>query len=121
MSTGANASSTSSEPIVEQGSLAVDFVDRSLNKVVWNGSVTQHLDSKHKEKSLDLVDKVIVKLLKRFPPKRRKRGKVVISPLTATRALILLPEVVSGTVQRRIHNVAINPYITHWGSSLVNE
>jgi hypothetical protein len=71
MSTGANASSTSSDQIVEQGSLAVDFVDRGLNKVVWNGSATQHLDSKHKEKSLDLVDKVIVKLLKRFPPKRR--------------------------------------------------
>jgi hypothetical protein len=46
-------------------------VDRSSNKVVWNGTVTEKFDPTQKEKSLTLAGKAVVKLLKGFPPKNR--------------------------------------------------
>jgi hypothetical protein len=56
-------------PIVAQGSLVLEFVDRSQNKVIWSGAVTQKFDPEQKRKSLDAADKAVVKLLKGFPPK----------------------------------------------------
>jgi hypothetical protein len=53
---------------VPDGSLTVQFVDRSANLLVWSGTVTQKLDIEQKKKSLELVDKAITKLLKQFPP-----------------------------------------------------
>jgi hypothetical protein len=47
----------------------LQFVDRSANKLVWGGTVSQKLDVENKKKSLDLIDKSILKLLKDFPPK----------------------------------------------------
>jgi hypothetical protein len=63
--------SAGSGPIVAQGSLTLEFVDRSQNKAIWNGTVTEKLDPTKKQKSLELVGKAIVKLLNGFPPKRR--------------------------------------------------
>jgi Domain of unknown function (DUF4136) len=63
--------SAGSGPIVAQGSLTLEFVDRSQNKVIWNGTVTQKLDPTKKQKSVELVGKAIVKLLNGFPPKHR--------------------------------------------------
>jgi hypothetical protein len=71
MWTGANPSSASSGPIVAQGSLTLEFVDRSRNEVIWNGTVTEKLDPTQKQKALDLVGKAIVKLLNKFPPTHR--------------------------------------------------
>jgi hypothetical protein len=55
--------------VVPDGSLTVQFVDRGANLLVWSGTVTQKLDIEQKKKSLELVDKAIIKLLKQFPPK----------------------------------------------------
>lgn len=52
---------------VTEGTLELTFVDRALNKVVWSGSVKQKLDMEQKTKSLELTDKAVIKLLKRFP------------------------------------------------------
>jgi hypothetical protein len=56
-------------PYVPEGTLALTFVDRASNKVVWCGTVTEKLDIENKKKSLERVDKAIAKLLKQFPPK----------------------------------------------------
>jgi capsid protein len=73
MWTGGNPSAVTSGPIVAQGTLVLEFVDRSENKVIWNGNVRQILDPEKKSKSLDLAAKAIVKLLKGFPPKGSKK------------------------------------------------
>jgi len=69
MWTGTEGGSALMAPYVPQGTLILEFVDRSANQVVWTGSVAQKLDVEKKEKSLQLVDKAIMKLLKEFPPK----------------------------------------------------
>ena len=55
--------------MVPDGTLALEFVDRSANKLVWNGTVNQKLDIQNKQKSLDRASQAVVKLLKQFPPK----------------------------------------------------
>ena len=69
MWTGAGGPSALSGPIVPEGTLVLEFVDRTENKVVWNGSVYQKLDLEQKQKSLELASKAVFKLLKQFPPK----------------------------------------------------
>jgi hypothetical protein len=71
MWTGANPSLGTSGPMVAQGSLTLEMVDRTQNKAVWNGTVTEKFDPTQKEKSLTLAGKAVVKLLKGFPPKGR--------------------------------------------------
>ena len=71
MWTGSSASVGSSAVYVPQGSLAVNFVDRTSNKVVWSGSVKVGLDIERKKKSLEKVDAAIAKLLKNFPPRSK--------------------------------------------------
>jgi Domain of unknown function (DUF4136) len=73
MWTGSNFSAVSAGPLVAQGTLVLEFVDRSENKVTWSGNVRQNLDPEKKDKSLDLAAKAIVKLLKGFPPKGSKK------------------------------------------------
>jgi hypothetical protein len=55
---------------VAEGTLVLTFVDRGSNTVVWSGSVKQKLDQQKKNKSLELADKAIIKLLKEFPGKK---------------------------------------------------
>lgn len=57
-------------PAVPDASLQLQFIDRNANEIVWGGSVSQALDMNRKDKSLELVDKAVTKLLKQFPPKR---------------------------------------------------
>jgi len=71
MWTGAGGFSNLTATYVQEGTLTLTVVDRSVNKVIWSGSVTQKLDWQNKEKSLVLVDKAVVKLLREFPPKKK--------------------------------------------------
>lgn len=68
MWTGATGPSTSGS-YVPEGNLVLTFIDRANNKVVWSGSVKQKLDLQDKYKSLELIDKAVIKLLKKFPQK----------------------------------------------------
>lgn len=54
---------------VPEGTLVLTFVDRVNNKVVWSGTVKQKLDIEQKNKSLELIDQAVIKLLKGFPRK----------------------------------------------------
>ena len=71
MWTGAVGASNLMAPYVPEGTLVVNLVDRNANKVVWTGTVKQKLDMEKKTKSLKLIDKAIVKLLKEFPPRKQ--------------------------------------------------
>lgn len=69
MWTGASGPSNAGVYVAE-GTLVLTFVDRITNKVVWSGSVKQNLDMQQKTKSLELADKAVIKLLKRYPGKK---------------------------------------------------
>lgn len=66
MWTGSTGPSTAAVYVTE-GTLVLTFVDRASNQVVWSGSVKQKLDLEQKNKSLELADKAVIKLLRRFP------------------------------------------------------
>jgi hypothetical protein len=66
---GAAGPSNLMAPYVPKGTLVLTFVDRSANKVIWNGSVSENLDVENKKKSWERIQKAIAKLLKEFPPK----------------------------------------------------
>ena len=71
MWTGTSGSGNLMAPYVAEGTLILTFVDRAANKVVWTGTVSQKLDLERKNKSLELVEKSITKLLKQFPPTKK--------------------------------------------------
>jgi hypothetical protein len=71
MWTGAAGYASSVSSYVPEGALRIDFIDRAANKVVWSGTAKVKLDVERKSKSLELIDKSIIKLLKGFPPGRR--------------------------------------------------
>ena len=55
----------------QQGTLALQFVDPKKKEVVWIGTVKQSIDLQNdtKEKSMDLVNKAVTKLIDEYPPK----------------------------------------------------
>jgi hypothetical protein len=69
MWTGAGGTANLTSSYVPQGTLQLQFVDRSTNKVIWNGTVSEKLDVEKKKESLDRIYKAIAKLIKQFPPK----------------------------------------------------
>jgi hypothetical protein len=69
MWTGSTGLSTAAVYVTE-GTLELTFVDRASNEVVWSGTVKEKLDLEQKIKSLELADKAVTKLLKRFPRKK---------------------------------------------------
>jgi hypothetical protein len=69
MWTGAVGTENLTSPYVPQGTLRLQLVDRSTNKIVWNGMVSEKLDIEKKQESVDRIYKAIAKLIKQFPPK----------------------------------------------------
>ena len=69
MWSGADAAPILLAPLVAQGTLILQFVDRSDDKMIWRGTVMQKLDPEQKDKALVLAQKAIDRLLKDFPPK----------------------------------------------------
>lgn len=69
MWTGTTGASTAGVSVAE-GTLSLTFVDRANNKIVWSGSVRQTLDIEKKNKSLELANRAVIKLLKAFPGKK---------------------------------------------------
>ena len=56
---------------VPSGSMALSFIERKSNKVLWSGTVTEKLDQSNPKKSLALIDKAVAKLLANFPPVKK--------------------------------------------------
>jgi len=71
MWTGSGGVDTLTAAYVPEGTFVLTVVDRRANKVIWTGSVKQKLDIEQKNKSLELVNKAIAKLMKEFPPKKK--------------------------------------------------
>jgi hypothetical protein len=69
MWTGGGGTANLTSSYVPKGTLQLQFVDRSTNKVIWNGTVSEKLDVENKKKSLDRIYKAIAKLIREFPPK----------------------------------------------------
>jgi hypothetical protein len=69
MWTGAVGTENLTSSYVPQGTLQLQFVDRSNNKIIWNGRVSEKLDIERKQESLDRICKAIAKLIKQYPPK----------------------------------------------------
>lgn len=55
---------------IKTGTLMVDLVDASSNELVWRGVATKTL-SENPQKVAKLINKVVVKMFKKFPPKQR--------------------------------------------------
>jgi hypothetical protein len=55
-------------PMVGEGTLILEFVDRSKNKMIWRGTATEKLDPSV-VKSLPRIEKTVSKLVKAYPPK----------------------------------------------------
>jgi hypothetical protein len=72
MWTGSGGTANLTSSYVPKGTLQLQFVDRSTNKVVWNGTVSEKLDVENKKESLDRIYKAIAKLTKQYPPKASK-------------------------------------------------
>jgi hypothetical protein len=56
--------------LVVDGGLALQFIDSSAQKLVWQGSVSQKLDTTNRQETLKHIQKAIAKLLEDFPPKK---------------------------------------------------
>jgi hypothetical protein len=56
--------------LVIDGGLALQFIDNSAQKLVWQGAVSQKLDSGKRGENLKQIQKAITKLLEKFPPKK---------------------------------------------------
>jgi hypothetical protein len=59
-------------PMVDEGTLILEFVDRGQNKMVWRGTAKENLDPEM-AKALPHIEKAIVKLLKEYPPKHSSK------------------------------------------------
>ena len=69
MWTGAGGGTMS--PAIPEGTLMLNFIDRSANKVVWTGTVKEKVDLQDQKKSLELINKAVTKLVNSFPPKNK--------------------------------------------------
>jgi hypothetical protein len=54
---------------IETGTLIVDLLDASKNELVWRGVATKTL-SENPQKIAKLINKVVKKMFKKFPPKQ---------------------------------------------------
>jgi hypothetical protein len=55
---------------VLSSSLILQMVDRSADKLVWQGTVTQKIDMDNKSKTIERLKGAIVKLVDRYPPRK---------------------------------------------------
>jgi hypothetical protein len=66
MWTGGSANLTNT--YVPKGTLQLQFVDPHTNKILWNGTVSEKLDSQKKKESMERIQKAVTKLIQEFPP-----------------------------------------------------
>jgi hypothetical protein len=54
---------------IDKGTLVVDIVERTAKKLRWRGVITGNLDPEQQEKSLEIIEKAIVKMFRQYPSK----------------------------------------------------
>jgi hypothetical protein len=62
----------SASTAVPEGWLMLELLDIAAKKIVWRGEVRGKLDIERKNESLDHARKAVIKLLKDFPPRKKK-------------------------------------------------
>jgi Domain of unknown function (DUF4136) len=64
---------SSTAQYVDKGTLVVDLVDRQSKQLKWRGTAKANLDPEQQEKSLEIIEKAVVKMFKEYPsPGARK-------------------------------------------------
>jgi hypothetical protein len=59
-------------PLVGEGTLILEFIDRGQNKMIWRGTAKETIDPEV-AKALPHIEKTITKLLKEYPPKHSSK------------------------------------------------
>lgn len=54
---------------IDKGTLVIDVVERAAKKLRWRGVAQANLDPDQQEKSLEIVEKAIVKMFREYPSK----------------------------------------------------
>ena len=73
-STGVSTSHTtighgSDAVLIDKGTLVIDVVERSAKKLRWRGVAQANIDPDQQEKSLEIIEKAIIKMFKQYPSK----------------------------------------------------
>jgi hypothetical protein len=55
--------------LIDKGTLVIDVVERSAKKLRWRGVAQANLDPDQQEKSLEIIEKAIIKMFKQYPSK----------------------------------------------------
>src|SRR5579863_1261613 len=53
--------------LIDKGTLVIDIVERSAKKLRWRGVAKANLDPQQQEKSLEIIEKAIVKMFRQYP------------------------------------------------------
>ena len=61
---------TSAAVFIDQGTLVIDIVERSAKKLRWRGVAKANLDPTQQEKSLEIIEKAIVRMFRQYPPQK---------------------------------------------------
>jgi len=58
---------TSTSVYVDKGTLVVDLADRRAKQLKWRGTAKANLDPDQQEKSLEIIEKAVVKMFRDYP------------------------------------------------------
>jgi len=64
---GVPVSATSTSVYVDKGTLVVDLADRRAKQLKWRGTAKANLDPDQQEKSLEIIEKAVVKMFRDYP------------------------------------------------------
>jgi hypothetical protein len=55
--------------LIDQGTLVIDLVERTAKKLRWRGVAQANIDPDQQEKSLEIIEKAIIKMFREYPSK----------------------------------------------------
>ena len=55
--------------LIDQGTLVIDLVERSAKKLRWRGVAQANLDPDQQEKTMEIIEKAIIKMFHQYPSK----------------------------------------------------
>jgi hypothetical protein len=64
---GMPVAGSSTAEFVAKGTLVVDLVDRQAKQLKWRGTAKASLDPEQQKKSLEIIEKAVVKMFKEYP------------------------------------------------------
>ena len=55
--------------LIDQGTLVIDLVERTAKKLRWRGVAQANLDPDQQEKSMEIIEKAIIRMFRQYPSK----------------------------------------------------